>query len=227
MNKQFVCIGYLVFGAICSFSRLIDGDVAVYLEWISKPLLMPVLFLYLKDQVQDSRLLSIGLLFAWFGDLFLMVAGDAFILFLLGLLSFLVMQILYIIYYRKKRIQHLPDQSITYIFYTPVIGLGILFYVMMFPNLDAVLKIAVGVYAIALVSMNIAALSRWKKTSTTSFSLVSLGALLFMISDMMIGYNKFVSQFSNSGFWIMLTYFIGQFMIVDGLIRHKSVEQKE
>ena len=227
MNKQLLLIFYIVLGLLCSFSRLLDGNIAVYMEWFSKPLLMPVLFLYFKKWTSNYQLLGMGLLFAWFGDLFLMIAGDQFILFLLGLLSFLVMQVIYIVNYRRLSAKEIRIQKQSYLFFIPIIGLGLFFYQMMYPNLDSILKIAVGIYAFALVMMNITALSRWKRTPTISFYLVSLGALLFMISDMMIGYGKFVHSFPASGFWIMLTYFIGQLMIIEGVIRHPSIQDVE
>lgn len=227
MNATMIRVVYFSVGFICSFSRLIEGDLANYLEWFSKPLLMPLLFLYVKSYIKNHNILALGILFAWFGDLFLMVAGNEFLLFLLGLVSFLVMQIMYIILYLSASDRTVALSKGTFLSYLPFVALGIYFYYLMYPSLDFILTFAVGIYAAALVSMNIAAQSRRNRTRSISYSLVSLGALLFMISDMIIGYSKFVSSFSYSGFLIMITYFIGQFLIMEGIIRCSTMQNKK
>ena len=102
------------------------------------------------------------------------------------------------------------------------------FYILLFPKLGPVLKVAIGCYAIALASMTLAAVNRLGKCSNKSFSLVTVGAFSFMFSDMMIGLNTFLFEdgFSNAGFWIMLTYILGQVGIVLGLSEALNASNK-
>ena len=72
----------------------------------------------------------------------------------------------------------------------------------------------VNLYAVVITAM---ALSAWntksKVDNTVFFSLLS-GALLFMLSDSLIAINKFRVPLPAAGFWIMITYLAGQYLIV-------------
>ena len=52
----------------------------------------------------------------------------------------------------------------------------------------------------------------------TSFKLVFIGSLLFLLSDSMLAFNKFHSEIPLAGFLIMLTYIAAQYLIMRGLI---------
>jgi uncharacterized membrane protein YhhN len=71
--------------------------------------------------------------------------------------------------------------------------------------------------------MTLAAINRYQKSSSESFNNLTTGAFLFMVSDMMIGLKSFwfVQGFYLDGFWIMLTYTGGQFLLFRGLILHQ------
>jgi len=82
------------------------------------------------------------------------------------------------------------------------------------------MKIPVLLYAILLTTMVLVSIFRDGKTTSQSFWLVFIGALLFMISDSLIAINKFINPLPWSGVQIMLTYLTAQALIVHGLIAH-------
>ena len=211
---------FFIATAVCLLGRLLAEPWSSILDYCSKPLLIPLLFLYFKQatSIPWNAFVTTGLFFAWLGDLFLMVAAGELLLFLAGLLSFLIMQLLYIRLYLKDAtsvpsiLKSKPRLAI------PSLGIGLVFYALLYPNLGPILKVAVGIYALALVSMTLAAINRYQAVVAQSFWNLTLGAFLFMFSDMMIGYNKFLSSIPYAGFWIMLTYALGQFLIIKGII---------
>lgn len=240
MNRKIILACFAVATLICLAGRLSAAPLNGQLDYISKPLLMPLLYLYYRASThanvsfKDSivEYFTMGLFFAWWGDLFLMIGSNDFFLFISGLVGFLVMQLLYIRLYSKysskksilfKSKPYLAIPSL-------VIALG--FYFLLFPNLKPVLKIAIGFYALALAGMTLGAINRLGKCTPRSFWLVTIGAFSFMFSDMMIGMNKFLftNGFPLAGFWIMITYIGGQLLIIEGIViehRHRETKIKQ
>jgi len=85
------------------------------------------------------------------------------------------------------------------------------------PNLGEMI-LPVMAYMAILIGMNIAALNRYKKVNDRSFWLVMLGALLFLISDSILAINKFDHLINNAGVYIMFTYLLAQYLIVQGTL---------
>ncbi|MCK6693575.1 MAG: lysoplasmalogenase, partial [Thermoanaerobaculia bacterium] len=73
-----------------------------WLVWCTKPLLMPLLFVWLYREAKGrqrflSQTIRAGLLFAWLGDILLMFSGSRYgqLFFLLGLVAFLCTHLCY------------------------------------------------------------------------------------------------------------------------------------
>ena len=86
---------YLIVGVINVYAQFVDDAM---INQFTKPVLMPILiylvFVKADGFVNLARLLlSLALIFAWVGDMLLLVTGDE-LFFLGGLGSFLVMQLL-------------------------------------------------------------------------------------------------------------------------------------
>lgn len=234
-----VFVLYLIASLVCSFSRyLVAGQGVLWSEYLSKPLLMPLLAVWFALYAGTGAAAPRGhlysaLFFAWGGDMLLMFAGGAGdaataqLFFLGGLGSFLVMQLLYWGLYARCRREapqgggYRPLLNRRPYLLLPIIAVAAGFYAWAFPNLDTVLRIAVALYAIALSGMVVFALQRYGRTSLASFHAVWIGAAVFMVSDLMIGINRFVVEFPFAGPAIMLTYTAGQGLIVWGLMRHQ------
>jgi uncharacterized membrane protein YhhN len=85
------------------------------------------------------------------------------------------------------------------------------------------MMVPVGVYMAVITLMGIGA-ALHRKPSTLLFT----GALLFIASDCMIGINRFVMPFSTAKHAIMVTYYVGQLLILWGVLtseRHTSTGQ--
>jgi uncharacterized membrane protein YhhN len=193
----------------------------------SKPLLMAFLGLYYYLSVEKSelsKLVVLALVFSWGGDVLLMYQPKHELYFIFGLASFLVAHLFYIFTYMQFRSEDTSNallgvQRFRYSF--PVILAGTGLITILYNHLGD-LKIPVVIYALVLVLMVLNALFRFGRTSMNSFSMVFFGATLFMISDSLIAINKFLMPVANSGLWVMITYITAQYLIVEGLIRHKS-----
>jgi uncharacterized membrane protein YhhN len=84
-------------------------------------------------------------------------------------------------------------------------------------NLGA-LKIPVIVYILGILTMAIAAFGRKDRVDPTSFNLVFLGALFFVLSDSILAINKFLVAVPGAHILVMGTYAAAQFFIVKGLL---------
>ena len=95
---------------------------------------------------------------------------------------------------------------------------GIVVYILLFPHLDGVLKPAVLIYVLAILSMSSMALNRLGNGHPISFTLVFAGSLLFVASDTMIAINRFLVSIPFEGLLIMSTYIGAQYLIMRGLL---------
>ena len=185
----------------------------------SKPLLMPLLLLYVYassiGNVTDRTLiLAIALIFSWGGDLALM--SDEF--FLLGVGCFFVAQISYIMLFSRStysKISFKVMPTLPYLGYT-----AILLYILIPKAGD--LMIPIVVYGLSLLTMASIARLRKGMTSVDSFNMVSIGAILFLVSDSLIAINKFVGELPYGGLAVMTTYIGAQYLIAEGVMRHKG-----
>ncbi len=187
----------------------------------SKPLLMPILIYYLIERTEGRvykyhLFLAGALIFAWAGDVFLMWKDQTS--FLIGLGSFLVMQIGYIIVFRLEinlSISEIIKSRFTYL--VPYIVFGALYLYFVLPSIDQFMVIPVIAYSTCLISMSATAALRNK--SIQGYREVLVGSILFVISDSLIGIRQFVTEFAFSHVYIMVTYILAQFLIVQGVVR--------
>jgi len=214
----FIVSGFGVFAGI--------GLHVKWLDFVCKPLIMISIagHFLLNSKNIDKNVVRVALfafLFSLFGDSFLMFANNGTIYFMLGLASFLVAQISYIILFQqtiqlscgKPFLRKNPLYISGYIIY------GFFIYFLLFNHLDFVLKIAVFVYMSALLGMSVMALNRFKTVSSQSFSFVFYGSLLFVVSDTLIALDKFLMPIPNDRFLVMSTYMAAQFLIMRGILK--------
>lgn len=204
------------------FSILLSIDV---LQLICKPLIMLTLgWFYIlsiaKEDRSGSVMLAIILSFA--GDVFLMLTNKNNSFFMMGLLSFLAAHVFYIMAYRQHRHEDSSNslrgvQRIRFAFPVVLAGTGLI--IVLFPVLRD-LKFPVMVYAGVLIVMVLTSLFRYGYTNAKSFGMVFGGAVLFLISDSVLAINRFLQPVPNGVLVIMMTYIVGQFLIVKGLIQH-------
>jgi len=194
------------------------------LQLVCKPLIMITLGAYYFQRASDNRsvLAIMAILFSLGGDIALMMDSSDQIFFMVGLISFLISHIFYILVYRQHRVNEIADalvgiQKLRVAFPIVLAGTGLV--VILYPSLGA-LQFPVMIYALVLVVMVLNALFRYGRTNFKSFWLVFGGAMLFMISDSVLAINKFLHPVPNSGLYIMSTYIAAQFLIIEGLCAH-------
>lgn len=73
-----------------------------------------------------------------------------------------------------------------------------------------------GLIAPVLVYITVISLMAWSAILTRNRYAI-IGSLLFLASDSILSWNMFVSDISNSGIWIMTTYYAAQFCIASSL----------
>lgn len=167
------------------------------------------------------QLAVFAFIFSWFGDLLLMFGEINFIYFILGLASFLGAQIVFVFLFlrtinlsgKKPFLKKKPYFLIAYIAY------GLIVYTALYNQLDSVLRVAVFLYMVALLSMSSMALNRYGNGHPISFSYIFIGSLLFVLSDTMIAVNKFLVAIPYEGILIMTTYICAQYLIMRGLLK--------
>lgn len=218
---------FLLLFALTCLSILVaalGGNQFHLLFLVAKPLIMISLVgYYLASSTREERSFTVllALFFSWTGDVLLMFTGDLF--FMLGLGGFLISHVFYVLAYRQHKREggegFLGVQKVRYAFPIILAGTGLL--VILYPSLGD-LKLPVTAYALVLVVMTLMALFRFGHTHANSFWLVFAGAVLFMISDSALAINKFLQPFEYSGLVVMSTYMAAQFLIVRGLLHHKT-----
>lgn len=188
-------------------------------RFITKSLLMPFLMLFLFFETKEqntklSKMVMFGLFFSFLGDVFLLKDKEE-IFFLLGLGSFLICHIFYIIGFSESGFL----KNFNLIKSLPFLLYGIGLYVFLFPHLGKFAP-TVLVYALVISVMEIVAINR--KAHKNSYLLILLGAILFIFSDSIIAFDKFYQPFSLANFCIMTLYILAQISIVFGVIKQNE-----
>ena len=224
MNKIFRLL-FVVAGA----GEILAGILGItYLHWICKPAIMIMLgFYYFSSTAHRSEVVWLGIFFSLVGDTLLMFESRDPSFFMLGLTGFLLTHIFYIMAYRQHQFDSEENalkgiQKIRFSFPVVLAGTGLI--VILLPALGE-LKIPVVINATVLIIMVLHAVFRFGRTTGKSFWLVFSGSLLFMLSDSLLAINKFLSPINSAGFWIMSSYILAQFLIIEGLCEHPNNNQ--
>lgn len=226
--------------AIVHITSIIIGSEII--KTISKPFLMVFLagfYWSFAKNIREYRLslwVYGALVFSFFGDILLMITEQNNIWpaiqeetwFILGVFSFMIAQIFYIITYRyfQLNLGQKSGKNITISLSLVVILYTMILWAKLYPNLDDML-IPVTIYTLTILTMVLISITRHNKTSRKSFLLVFSGAAIFLLSDSMIAINKFISPLGNERLLIMITYILGQFLIISGLIEHLKLKLEE
>jgi uncharacterized membrane protein YhhN len=163
-------------------------------------------------------LLALGLLLSSVGDVFLRL--DPVGMFVHGLASFLVAHLIYVtlFLYLRPRGEKINGRQRALIALFIIYGLGLGSW--MLPHLGAYTA-PVLVYAAVICLMGITCVlagfnNRW----------VLLGALLFMSSDTALAIDKFIMPLEGIGWYIWPSYYVGQLLIMLGVIAHLRVRAR-
>lgn len=189
----------------------------IKMRYITKPLLMPLLIIFyvLGATVGTlNALIIFALLFGTIGDIFMMKEEvDKF--FLNGMIAFLIGHVFYIFFITKIVINIGDFASFPWLilFLTgPGIVVGLYSMKKMKPKLGKFLLPTV-IYSGFLLIMHFSTLLLSSATLDERFWYIYLGSLLFVISDTLLAWNRFVSKINHHLVYIMILYGVGQFLI--------------
>jgi len=182
------------------------------LEYLAKPATMLALIAVALslDGVDDPRRWAfvVALGFSLFGDVFLMLPSDRFIA---GVAAFFTAHIAYIVGLRigEASALNLLIGALVVAVYAAVIGLRI---IMAVRDREPKLTNAVAAYT-AVISVMVAS------AVATKNPVAAVGAVVFMASDTLIAWNRFVQPLPWAPVTIMVTYHLGQAALVLSLVR--------
>lgn len=183
---------------------------------------MPFLaFYFLSFKKKDlKKSVLTALFFSWLGDLFLMFQQVNELFFIVGLLSFLIAHIAYIVGFASSINHYYLLQRKPWLLGLIFIYEAIFLYLIS-SNLNELL-IPVVLYATVICVMLIFAMMRFKNVTKFSFWITFIGAMLFVLSDSTIAINKFLQPFSLAYPLIIALYATGQYLIVKGLVINEN-----
>lgn len=202
----------------------LDGD-GRWLHWIAKPL-ATVLIAAMAFRSADrwsatdtpsahrtyARAILLGMAFSCIGDIFLMLPFDAFVP---GLIAFLLAHVCYIVAFRAgfRSGQGLLFSAALLAVFAGINLAGL------WPLLPNDLRIPVVVYVVVLALMATLALARaWTNNAATpsaptSARWAAIGAVLFVISDSVLAWDRFGGGLPAATLCVLSTYYAAQYCI--------------
>ncbi|MGY8563957.1 lysoplasmalogenase [Paracidovorax citrulli] len=202
----------------------LDGD-GRWLHWIAKPLTtLLIAAMVLRNAglwpATDTpsahrtyaRAILLGMAFSCMGDIFLMLPFDAFVP---GLIAFLLAHLCYIVAFREgfRAGQGLLFSGALLAVFAGINLAGL------WPLLPNDLRIPVVVYVVVLALMATLALARaWRKNAATpsaptSARWAAIGAILFVISDSVLAWDRFGGGLPAATLCVLSTYYAAQYCI--------------
>ena len=115
----------------------------------------------------------------------------------------------YRLYQKDKALAGIKWKSVVVGLYGIVVGMCIV------PHVNGALQIGVSIYILLILTMCILA---WMQKNP----LYAVGAWLFVFSDTILAWNKFVSPIEMAGYLIMIPYYLGQWVLFVQSIRHQQ-----
>lgn len=185
-------------------------------RYVTKPLLMITLAIWFFTSVKGkaprfSRFIGAALLFSWLGDVFLLFESRNALFFLLGLSSFLVAHLAYILAFTsiagRERISNNRWLLL------PVMAYYVVMMRILSPHLSE-MAWPVRIYGGVISVMLLQSLQLFRLKEKGTAILFVCGALLFVLSDSLLAINKFYAPFSWAGLAVMFTYGLAQVLLV-------------
>lgn len=196
------------------------------LEVIAKPGVMVSLFLWLWLSAGLGGTLlwfGLGILLSLMGDVLLMISLDKF--FLAGLVAFLLAHIAYIVGFNIP----IPEINFFGIVFAVMIGMGGARAIRrILDRLPATgqgqMRLPIIVYSAVISVMLLSAMMKLVDISwsANAAALVSIGAFLFYLSDIILAWNKFVAPIQHGRIYNIAAYHLGQIALIAGVITQFS-----
>ena len=185
---------------------------------MTKPfILLALLGFYVLAARVPSTFIILALIFSWLGDVLLMPKGVKW--FTAGGIAFMISHVFFILGYLK-------DVNFAAIPVWLVILLAVFFVTVVTyifsklkPHLPKALFYPMFLYLLINGAMNCFAIFRWVSVPSAATLTTAIGAALFFISDSSLFFVRFNKESRmKTHFLVMLTYSIGELLIVLGLL---------
>ena len=172
-------------------------------------LIISIVLIFQPSEEKYKIFILVGLLFSLIGDVFLIFPERHFTK---GLIAFLVGHIFYIFAF-------LIPQGFNFNvwIFLPIFLLGVLYLKIILPYAGEK-ALPVIIYIIIIAIMGWTALERFYSAQTIGALLAAIGAILFMLSDSILAYNKFRKQFGSAELIILSTYYTAQWLLALSVI---------
>jgi len=189
----------------------------LWLEIISKPMIvLSLIALYTISVKSKNYAYLFALFFSFLGDLFLLDKDGYF---LLGIGSFLITQILFIkIIISQLKRSNLKQKVSSFL---PFAVYLLLLITVLWDNLGEFL-IPVIIYGTTISVFGMLSLLNHLLGKTPKSRLLLFGAVLFIVSDSLIAFNKFHEPIIIYPLAIMVTYILAQYLIYNFMIKMDS-----
>lgn len=192
------------------------------LHFITKPLVIVALIAWftLATGWQGENLwFGLGLVFSLVGDIDLLFPKR---LFLLGLVAFMLAHICYIIGFNQEPLQFQPGLALLLVLLA-VTDYSLFVRLVRSPA-GRQLRIPIAFYILVISLMVFSTLACLVRPMWTAAAagFVALGGVLFMISDSILAYNRFVRSTPHAHLVVMSTYHLAQICLITGVIIHSG-----
>lgn len=215
---------FIIFSLIHVFGEYLSSEVKIKIRFITKPFLLPLLVIYyilngIEQGIILVPLIIVGLILGFVGDVVLL-KPNVQKLFMIGLGSFLIGHILYIIAFFQASNGLV---GVPWFVYLAILGY-FAFFIFAFGFLKKFLKemtIPVVIYMSLILIMSFAGFSLIFAPSTGDVKtpwLIFVGSLCFIASDFMLANQLFKKPFKFDQAYIMITYLLAQFCIAQAYL---------
>lgn len=215
-----------ILGAILAGPAVADGW--RLLHWFCKPLATALIFLLTWHaqpvlSMRYRRWILAGIACSLLGDVLLMLPQD---LFVPGLLAFLCGHLCFIAaFLGDSRFGARPQWLFASLAY------GAVNLYLLWDSIDAALRVPVIVYVAVLTSMGGQALGRARMfaqrgdAQACSARRGAVGAVLFMLSDSLLAWNRFHAAIPWSSLWVLSTYYLALWWIARSVQRDDTMTE--
>jgi uncharacterized membrane protein YhhN len=181
-------------------------------ESLAKPafmvLLVSLAWLLRADTVPYGQFLLLGLVLCLVGDVALLGRTDR--AFLIGLVAFLLGHLAYIAAFRRMPTDDPVWPAVALVAF--VVGYAAWLFIR--PILQRSRRDGIPLLLYAVVVGSMAALA-W----VTGQVVMAVGASFFLLSDAVLAYDRFESELAHGRLMVMVTYHVGQVLLVVGMLR--------
>lgn len=213
--KELTLIVFFIVTAVHLYAS-IKKDVK--LRAITKPfILLSLIAFYCVSADPVLPTVVLALIFSWIGDILLIPQGTKW--FTAGGISFMISHAFFMLTY--IRLSDLSKVGTAYLIIIPMIFIisSVIIFRHLRPYIPKPLFYPMLLYLIINGGMNCFALFRSISVPGTGGIVTAIGALLFYISDTSLFFVRFKKESRlKTHFLVMLTYSLGEFLIVLGLI---------